>query len=191
MTKAAPSLRKKEKKIALGFLVYDNFYATIIENILKHYFAEKIQCLVISTSSRTSLYAAFITVRTFLDNKFDHVFIIFNFNAADEDEENIDDLLSIFGEPLKQNHLDRQATLLPIEPPMDLWLLSYFENIDNKKTLPSTEIKKALNAYMTEQDILSSKAFEKIDFNVLRTKNKDFDLFLTKIEEKIKKYSKK
>ncbi len=186
MTKLAPNIKKKDKTIAIGFLVHDNLYATIVENILKQCFDNTTHFLVISTSSKAALYGAFDTVGFFLDKNFNHVFIVFNTDEDDKDE-----LIDVFEPPLKERHLQRQATLLPIEPTMDLWLLSYFENIENKKTMPLSDIKKALNAYMTEEDILSGKAFETIDFNVLRQKNKDFDHFLVKIEEKIKKYSKK
>jgi hypothetical protein len=186
MTKTTTLFRKKEKKAAIGFLVCNSLYATMVENILKRYFADTFDFVVISTSSRASLYAAFITVRDFLEKNFNHVFIVFN---TDEDDK--DKLLDVFAPPLKERHLNRQATLIPIEPTMDLWLLSYFENIETKKTMPLSDIKKALNAYMTEEDILSGKAFENIDFNILREKNKDFDSFLVKIEEKIKKFTKK
>ena len=119
-----------------------------------------------------------IIVAKFMELGIDHVFILF-----DTDETPVSEYIKYFNNSLKNTVYANKVTLVPIEPFLESWILSSYNNTDKKND--RKEIMRTLKSYGYSNKNEYNFINKKLDIKRIITNNSDFSFFVDKINEKL------
>lgn len=175
--KKNPTPQKTKK--TLGFIVEGNIDMHFIQFLVRDYFNNEFQAEIVCTMGKASMASsAKIIVSSFIQSGVDHVFMLF-----DTDNIEIEKQLQFLSEPLEKAGFMENVTIIPIQPCIELWMLSAF--ISNPEELKNMDIA-AINAKLLEYGIENkNQLFIGKNIEKMIAHNADFKDFLKKIEEKI------
>jgi len=171
---------KKINKKRLGFIVERQSDSNFIEYLHKAYFKDKFDVVIIPTIDKAALLSSSRAIASVLLGKgINHVFTMY-----DVKEESAEEHLEYLHYTLKRQGVDKDTTVIVVEPFIDSWILSGY--VDDVEEIKSMNLK-------TQLDKLKSFGFEEkpfefgqkqLDFSKMM-KNKNFENFIHKVEERI------
>jgi len=169
---------KTNKKI-IGFIVAGQSDYNFINYLYEDYFKDKFEIVIIPTSSNAALLSSSKGIAsTLLYKGINHVFALF-----ESEQHPPEKYIEFLSESLKEYSLENHTTIIPVDPFIESWILSaYVDEKDRKSMDMETQLDK-LKTFGFEQ-----KPFEfghkQLDFSKMM-KNKNFEDFIHKVEEKI------
>ena len=167
--------------IKIGFIVEGATDVTLITKLVTRLHPD-IFMRAIYVGGKSRFYSAHIGTVAFLRKEYQHVFVLFDTDTTDSF--NIEDQLRSFSQPFREYGLEKRATLIPIIPEIEAWILSHFI----KEIHPSTSPKAALRKILTDspelpQDI--TKLVEHVDLSQMKANNQNFAEFVDELENRV------
>jgi len=171
---------KKIDKKRLGFIVEGQSDYNFMEYLHQTYFKDKFDMVIIPAMSKASLISSSRAIASVLLGKgINHVFTMY-----DVKEESAEEHLEYLHYTLKRQGVDKDTTVIIVEPFMVSWILSgYLDDVEEIKSMNLTTQLDKLKSFGFEE-----KPFEfghkELDFSKMM-KNKNFENFIHKVEERI------